>query len=54
MSSNFWLLVVESRNFSHAEKERTASKAEQIHEMTIIFIQNALRLSFRVNIVVIL
>jgi hypothetical protein len=31
MSSSFWLLGVESRDFSQAEKERTACKAEQIH-----------------------
>ena len=31
MSSSFWLLEVESRDFSHAEKERTACKAEQIN-----------------------
>ena len=31
MSSSFWLLGVESRDFSHAEKERTACKAEQIN-----------------------
>ena len=37
MSSSFWLLGVESRDFSHAEKERTACKAEQIHKMTTIF-----------------
>ena len=30
MSSSFWLLGVESRYFSQAEKERTACKAEQI------------------------
>ena len=34
MSSSFGLLGVESRDFSHAEKERTACKAEQIHKMT--------------------
>ena len=28
MSSSFWLLGVESRDFSHAEKERTACKEE--------------------------
>ena len=27
MYSSFWLLGVESRDFSHAEKERTACKA---------------------------
>ena len=32
MSSSFWLLGDESRDFSHAEKE--------IHKMTIIFTQN--------------
>ena len=46
MSFSFWLLGVESRNFSHAEKERTACKAEQIHIMTTIFNQNGSRLSF--------
>ena len=45
MSSSFWLLGVESRDFSHTEKERTASKAEQFHKMTIIFTQNGPRLS---------
>ena len=30
MSSNFWLLEVESRNFPHAEKERTACEFAQI------------------------
>ena len=40
MCSSFWLLGVESRDFYHAEKERTACKAEQIHKMTIIFTQN--------------
>ena len=54
MSSSFWLLGVESRDFSHAEKERTTCKAEQIHKMTIIFTQNGLRLSFGMKIVVIL
>ena len=33
MFSSFWLLGVESRGFSHAEKERTAYKAEQIHKL---------------------
>ena len=46
MSSSFWLLGVESRDFSHAEKERTACKAEQIHKMTISFAQNGPTLSF--------
>jgi hypothetical protein len=40
MSSSFWLLGVESRDFSQAEKERIASKPEQIHKMTTIFTQN--------------
>ena len=39
MSSSFGLLGVESRDFSHAEKERTACKAEEIHKMTTIFTQ---------------
>ena len=37
MSSSFWLMGVESRDFSQAEKERTACKVEQIHKMTTIF-----------------
>ena len=40
MCSSFWLLGVESRDFSQAEKERTARKAEQILKMTTIFTQN--------------
>ena len=44
MSSSFWLLEVESHDFSHAEKERTASKAEQTYKMTIISTQNGPRL----------
>ena len=38
--SSFWLWGVESRDLSHADKERTASKAEQIHKMTTIFSQS--------------
>ena len=53
MCSTFWLLKVESRDFSQAEKERTACKAEQIHKLTTIFTQNGPRLSFLVKIVVI-
>ena len=40
MSSRFGLLGVVSRDFSQAEKEGTACKAEQIHKMTSIFTQN--------------
>ena len=40
MSSSFWLLGVESRDFYQAEKEKTACKAEQIHKMTTLFTQN--------------
>ena len=54
MSSSFWLLGVESRDFFQAEKERTACKPEQIHKMTTIFTQNGPRLLFRVQLVVIL
>ena len=54
MSSSFWLLGVESRDFSQAEKERTACKAEQIHKMTTIFTQNDNLGPFWVKIVVIL
>ena len=53
MSSSFWLLGVESRDFSHLEKERTACKAEQIHKMTIIITQNGPRLSFSMKIVLV-
>ena len=35
MSSSFWLLGVESRDFSQAEKERTACEAGKIQEMTL-------------------
>ena len=54
MSSIFWLLGVESRDFFHAEVEKTACKSEQIHKMTFIFTQNGPRLSFWVKIVAIL
>ena len=54
MYSSFWLLRVESRDFSQAEKERTACKAEQIHKMTTIFTQNDNLGPFWVKIVVIL
>ena len=40
MSSIFWLLGVESRDFSLAEKERTACKSEQIYKMATVFTQN--------------
>ena len=39
MTSIFWLLQVESLDFSQPEKERTACKAEKIHKMTTIFTQ---------------
>ena len=54
MSSRCWLLQVETRDFSKAEKERTACKAEQIHKMTTVFTQNGPRLTFCVKMVVIL
>ena len=44
--SSFGLLGVESRDFSQAEKERTACKANQIHKMKTTFTQNGHRLSF--------
>ena len=37
MYSKFWLLGVESCDFSYAEKERTACKAERIYKMATIF-----------------
>ena len=53
MSSSLCLLRIESRDFSQAEKERTACKTEQIHKITTIFTQNDPRLSFQVKLVVI-
>ena len=38
-SSSFGVLRVESHDFSQADKERTACKAEQTHKMTTIFTQ---------------
>ena len=46
MSSGFGLLGVESRDFFHAEKERSACEAEKIHKMTVISTQNGPRFSF--------
>ena len=43
--SSSWLLAVESRDLSPAEKKITVAKPEQIQKMTIIFTQNGL-LSF--------
>ena len=37
MWSSFWLLGIESHDFSQAEKERTACQAVQIHKMTTTF-----------------
>ena len=54
MSSSFWLLGVESRDFSQAENERTACKAEQIHKVTTIFTQNDNLRPFWVKIIDIL
>ena len=39
MCSKKKILALESRDLSRAEKEITASKAEQIHKMTPIFTQ---------------
>ena len=39
MFSSFWLLGVQTLDYSQAEKERTVCKAEQIHKMTTIFNQ---------------
>ena len=54
MTFSFWLLGVESRDFSQAEKERTACNTEQIQKMTLIFTQNANLGPFWVKIIVIL
>ena len=40
------ILGVESCDFSQAEKEITACKAEQIHKMTLIFTQNDIQAPF--------
>ena len=40
MSSSFWLLRVESRDFSQDEKERTACKAEQTHKTTTRYVHS--------------
>ena len=40
LCSKMKILWVESRDFSQAEKDKTACKAEQIHRMTPIFTQN--------------
>ena len=52
MCSSFWLLGFESQDFSQAEKERTACKAEQIHKLTTISTQNDNLGPFCVKIVV--
>ena len=54
MSSSFWLLQVESCDFSQAEKDSTANKDEQTHKMTTSFTQSGPRLSFWVKIIAIL
>ena len=54
MSFGFWLLGVESREFSQAEKQITACTAGQIHKMTTIFNQNDNLGPFQVTIIVIL
>ena len=46
MCSSFWLLGVETRDFSQAEKKRTACRAWQIVKMTTIFTQNKLGSNF--------
>ena len=51
MSSSF---CCESRDFSQAEKERTAGKVDQIYKRTTVSTQNDPRLSIWVKIVVIL
>ena len=51
MSSSF---CCESRDFSQAEKERTAGKVDQIYKRTTVSTQNDPRLSLGVKIVVIL
>jgi hypothetical protein len=54
ISSSFWLLRVQTRDFSLAEKKRTGCKAEQIHKMTTILSQKDNLGLFWVKIVVIL
>ena len=50
----FILLADESCDLTQAEKKITVVKAEQIHKMTIICIQNGQKISLWVKIVVIL
>ena len=54
MLSSVRTLGVESRDFSHAEKERTACRAEQIHKITTIITQNDFLGPYWVKVVVIL
>jgi hypothetical protein len=54
MSFSFWLLQVESHDFTQNEIERTACKAEQIYKMTTIFTQKDNLGPFSSKIVVIL
>ena len=42
MSSGFWLLRVESCDFSQVEKDSTANKDEQMHKMTIFLLKAVL------------
>ena len=46
MSSSFCLLGVESHDFSHDEKERSACKTEQNHKMTTILLKVVLGFRF--------
>ena len=49
MFSSFLLLGVESRDFSQAEEERTACKAEQIHKITTISLKMVQAVVFNKN-----
>ena len=54
MSSSFRLLAVESCDLPQAERDITASKAEQIYKTTTIFTQNGSKMLFWMKMVVIL
>ena len=46
MSFSFWLLGVESRDFSHAEKERTACKLSKFKKGQLFLLKMVLGCHF--------
>ena len=49
--SSFWLLAVVSRDLSPAKKETTACKADQIHEMATLFIQDNVECQLYITVI---